>query len=150
MEKETTNQASGGRKSGNAMSQQKKTQQNVQKRKVSHAPPKKKKKKEKKRPFSRLSFAPRLAQNLSPPSRSPCCCWWGKSKSKKQNTATNTKPGMAGWGSTLGEYQLEEYLGKGGFAQVHRAVDAASSRDVALKIIHKAKLVNDQGSVALP
>ncbi|MCK6573810.1 SUMF1/EgtB/PvdO family nonheme iron enzyme [Myxococcota bacterium] len=40
-------------------------------------------------------------------------------------------------GQKLGRYVLKEYLGKGGFAEVWRAVDPGPGRLVALKVLHR-------------
>ncbi len=40
-------------------------------------------------------------------------------------------------GQKLGRYVLKEYLGKGGFAEVWRAVDPGPGRVVALKVLHR-------------
>ncbi|MCK6573811.1 SUMF1/EgtB/PvdO family nonheme iron enzyme [Myxococcota bacterium] len=41
-------------------------------------------------------------------------------------------------GQKLGRYVLKEYLGKGGFAEVWRAIDPVNGRVVALKVLHRA------------
>ena len=118
MEKETTNQASGGRKSGNAMSQQKNTTKRP--KKESLARPKKKRKKKKKGRF--LDSPSRLASPktflLLPVL--PAAAGGGKAKAKsKTQQQTQNQAWLGGdprlentsWKSTLAREGLHRCIG---------------------------------------
>lgn len=57
---------------------------------------------------------------------------------------------MAEFGSTIGDYSQQTFLGQGGFAHVYRAIDSSSNQRVALKVIDKEKLVKNEGMFSIP